>query len=183
MTLLGCLLEVLARFRPDPRLVDDLDAINEDPLDAAMWPTAPPSEIPSTWLEPRIASTATLTGTYRSVTNSGTLSVLRPLFLARAVGYGLPDLDTAALRLARPRSLTQAVSAWLYQQHTEGGPVFNGAHFRSRHGDDHDLLASFERGTDHETSQTLSDLSDEELPADHPDLMRAMTTHGLTWAA
>jgi RES domain len=159
LTLISCLLEVLACFRPDPRLMLELGDIDEDPEDGALWPTATSGEVPLTWLDPRVASSATLVGTYCSVTRSDTLSALRPLFLARAVGLGLPDLDTAALRLARPRSLTQAISAWLYRQHTPRGPVFDGVHFYSRHGDEHDLLAIFERGTDHETSNLVSALT------------------------
>ena len=45
-TLLGCLLEVLAGFRPDPTLADDLDGIIEDPYDELVHPTPAPGIVP-----------------------------------------------------------------------------------------------------------------------------------------
>jgi len=113
-TLLGCLLEVLACFRPDPTLIDELDGIIEDPDDLLVHPTPAPGTVPATWLIPRVATTGTLIGTFCAVTNTVTLSTLRPLFLGQALRYGLPDFDAAALRLAKPRALTQAVSSLLY---------------------------------------------------------------------
>jgi len=112
-TLLGCLLEVLACFRPDPILADDLDQIIEDPDDRVVYPTPAPGIVPRTWLIPRAAATGTLIGLFCAVTTTVTLSTLRPLFLGQALRLGLPDFDAAALRLARPRALTQAVSSLL----------------------------------------------------------------------
>lgn len=181
-TLLGCLLEVLAGFRPDPHLAADLDDIDEDPADTIDHPTQPAGRLPLSWLEPRTASSAILTGTYCSVTTTDTLAVLRPVFIGRAIRHGLPDLDAAALRLAEPRALTQAVSAWLYEHHTDNRPTFDGVHFHSRHGDDLDLIAIYERGADHHTSPHLADHQDEDLQAAHPELQQAMAIHHLAWA-
>lgn len=181
-SLLGCLLEVLAGFRSDPLLAADLNQIDEDPTDAVTYPTQPAGQLPRSWLEPRVASSATLTGTYCSVTTTDTLAVLRPVFISRALRYGLPDLDAAALRLAEPRALTQAVSAWLYEQHAGSRPAFDGVHFHSRHGDDQHLIAIFERGTDQRTSPHLADHIEEQLNPDHAELRRAMTIHRLQWA-
>lgn len=60
-TLVACLLEVLAGFRPDPTLALDVDDIVEDEDDAATYPTGRAGEISYSWLEPRSAASATLT--------------------------------------------------------------------------------------------------------------------------
>ncbi|GGM10005.1 RES family NAD+ phosphorylase [Nakamurella endophytica] len=183
VSLLGCLVEVLACFRPDPTMDLQLADIQEDPQDAQLWPTAPAGQVPLDWLTPRTATSATLTGTYCSVTKAETISTLRPRFLAAAITYGLPDFDAAALRLARPRSLTQEVSAWLYRQHLPtGDALFDGAHFQSRHGDDHELLAIFERGVDDDSSRLLTQHAEEPLHPAHPAIVRAMALHRLVWA-
>ena len=130
-TLLGCLLEVLARFRPDLALVNELDGIIEDPDDHVVYPTSAPGIVPRSWLLPRTATTGTLIGTFCAVTNSTTLSTLRPLFLGQALRYGLPDFDAAALRLAKPRALTQTVSSFLYGTTIRGEAAFDGVQFQS----------------------------------------------------
>ncbi len=51
-SLKACLLEVLAGFRPDPRLASELDAIVEDDEDQVLYPSVPPGEVPPReWLE------------------------------------------------------------------------------------------------------------------------------------
>lgn len=64
-SLLACLVELLADFRPDPTLALELDDIVEDAKDAEGYPTAPAGEVPYSWLEPRSAASATLTGSGR----------------------------------------------------------------------------------------------------------------------
>lgn len=122
-----------------------------------------------------------LTVDYRPATRQLCLTE-DPAQLLLTPRYGLPDLDAGALRLAEPRALTQAVSAWLYEHHTNGRPTFDGVHFQSRHGDDLDLLAVFERSTDHDTSSLIADCRDEDLHPDHPELRRALTVHHLQWS-
>lgn len=63
-SLLACLVELLADFRPDPTLALELDDIVEDAKDAEGYPTAPAGEVPYSWLEPRSAASATLTGRF-----------------------------------------------------------------------------------------------------------------------
>jgi hypothetical protein len=185
-TLLGCLLEVLAGFRPDRLLAGDLADIDEDAVDAIDYPTTAAGRLPMSWLEHRIASSAVLAGTYCSVTTTDTLAVLRPVFIGRALGYRLPDFDAAALRLAEPRALTQAVSAWLYEHNTAGHPTFDGVHFQSRHGDDLNLIAIYERGTtpsgDTTVSPHIADTRDEDLDPGRTELQQAMDLHRLTWS-
>jgi hypothetical protein len=48
---------------------------------------------------------------------------LRARFLALAIKLRLADVDAAAIRLAEPHGLTQAIAAWLYEQSARtGGP-------------------------------------------------------------
>jgi len=99
-TLLACLLEVLAGFRPDPTLALELDDIEEDDEDAAMHPTATAGEISYSWLKPRSAASATLTGRFCAVTTAESIAALRPQFVALAHLLNLHDFDAAALDAA-----------------------------------------------------------------------------------
>ena len=76
-TLLACLLEVVAGFRPDPTLVLELDDIVEDQQDATLYPTSRPGGLPYSWLEPRLATTAMLAGTFCAVTAAESIAGLR----------------------------------------------------------------------------------------------------------
>lgn len=51
-SLYGCLLEVLARFRPDLPTVAALEAVDEDPADAAEHPTVTAGVLDRAWLAP-----------------------------------------------------------------------------------------------------------------------------------
>lgn len=77
------------------------------------------------------------------MTNSQSVAVLYPHFIGMALGLGLADLDAAALKDARPRELTQAIAAWIYEN-----TDLDGVTFASRHGDDLRLWAIFERPGD-----------------------------------
>ena len=146
-----------------------------------MHPTPAPGIVPSTWLIPRVATTGTLIGTFCAVTTTVTLSTLRPLFLGHALRYGLPDFDAGALRLAKPRAVTQAVSSLLYGTSVHGEAAFDGVQFHSRYGDDLTLIAIFERGTDHDRPTGILTTSHDALRRDHPDLVLAMALHHLEW--
>ena len=111
-TLLGCLLEVLAPLRPDPRLAAELDDIAEDTEDAREHPTVAAGRLSRSWLTRRQASRAQLSGVYCCVTETQSIATLREHFLVLAtVQLELPDLDAAALRIAQPRDLTQRVAS------------------------------------------------------------------------
>jgi len=180
--LLACLLEVLAGFRPDPLLTEDLAGIVEDPEDAQVYPTQPPGTVPLSWLTPRQASTATLSGIFCAVTDKESLPTLRTVFLSTALRYGLADLDAGALRLSASRALTQHIAAWLYDLHDGGGDLIDGVQFESRHGDGLTLWAIFERGADPEVSLQLSQIRAVPLPPEHHDLADAVRLHHLAWA-
>jgi hypothetical protein len=150
--LLSCLLEVLACFRADPHLADQLTDIIDDDDHVGTYPTIPAGTVPRSWMQPRTAASAHLTGTYAAITNAESIAFLRPEFLHRAQQLGLDDLDAAVLKDARPRTLTQQVSSYIYET-----TDLDGVQFHSRHGDDHTLWAVFERPGDPDVSPHLHD--------------------------
>lgn len=77
------------------------------------------------------------------MTDSKSIAVLYAHFIGIAPSLSLADLDAAALKEARPRQLTQAIAAWIYET-TE----LDGVTFASSHGDDLRLWAIFERPGD-----------------------------------
>ena len=180
--LLACLLEVLARFCPDPLLVEDLAGIAEDDDDAVEYPSQRPGVVPASWLSARQATSAALSGVYCVVTHQESLATLRTVFLRAALSHGLPDLDAGALRLSAPRALTQQIAAWLYDVHDGGQELVDGVQFESRHGDDLTLWAVFERDDDHGFSTRLTATHSVSLQEEHPDLLEAFRLHRLTWA-
>ncbi|MGO4105766.1 RES domain-containing protein [Leifsonia sp. YAF41] len=61
-SLFACLVEVLARFRPDPMLQADMAQIQVDEVDAALYASVPAGIVDESWLSARRASRATLRG-------------------------------------------------------------------------------------------------------------------------
>jgi hypothetical protein len=177
-SLLACLLEVLAHFRKDARLSMELDEIVEDDEDKILHPTIAPGQVPREWLEVRAAASAELSGRYCAVTAAGSVAALYPHFIGLALSLGLADFDTAALKDARPRRLTQAVAAWLYEM-----TDFDGVTFASRHGDDLRLWAIFERPGDPPITPKIHDaVGEESLQHDSPEVSKAFHLLGLQWA-
>lgn len=175
-TLKACLLEVLAGFRRDARLATELDEIIEDDEDTVLHPTVPPGEVPREWLDARAVTSAELAGFYCAVTDSKSIAALYPHFIGIALSLGLADLDAAALKDARPRRLTQAIAAWIYET-TE----VDGITFGSRHGDDLRLWAIFERPEDPSVSPKLRHIRPEELHHDSNAIKDTFQLLGLTW--
>lgn len=177
MSPLACLLEVLADFRPDQTLVLELDTIVEDDHDGTLYPTIRPGELPYAWLEPRLATTARLIGTFCVVTAAESIAALRPRFIALAHEVALHDFDAAALKDGRARTLTQAVAT-----HLHAATNVAGVRFESRYGDDLMLWAIFERASDAAISPTLQLIENHALVPEDPDLVEAFRLLGLTWA-
>lgn len=171
-SLLACLLEILACFRPDPELEAALDSIDGDDTGSRH----PAGSIPRSWLDNRCAAKAQLVGRFCAVTHSTTIAALRPRFLPQAIALGLDDFDAAALRDSRPRSLTQQVAAHLF-----ASTAVDGIEFASRHGDDHRLWAIFERTSDAAPALCLRNRTHFELTGDHPAIAQAFATHRLRW--
>lgn len=113
-TELGCYLEVLARFRPDPATVSALDAIDGDTDDHG-YPTIGPGVVTADWRKRRMIGCGQLTGMFFVPALTKSLAALRKAFMSRAAELGVPDVDAAAVRLARPRALTQEISQWAYK--------------------------------------------------------------------
>lgn len=176
-TLLACLLEVLAGFRPDPTLQLDLADVVEDEEDATRFPTLAPGQVPYSWLEPRVAARATVRGRFCAVTAAESVAALRPQFVALAHRLNLHDFDAAALKDGRPRALTQAVAT-----HLHATTDVSGLTFASRHGDDLTLWAIFERSGDPAISPTLSRINHQPLTPDAADVVEAFRILGLSWA-
>lgn len=180
-TRLACLLELLARFRPSPRVADEIADIEVDGEDE--FPTVAAGTIPTAWCDPRRSGTATMSGAFAVPGHHRSLAALRIKFRTKALGLGLDDLDAAAIRDARPRALTRGISAWLYQAGDVGTAQLDGIEFTSRHGDDLALWAIYERGSDADVSATLSpQFDDTDIDVEDPDLYRAMELLGLRWA-
>ncbi len=172
----GCLLEVLAGFRRDARLAAELDEIVEDDEDAVLHPTVPPGQVPREWLDARAATSADLAGAYCAVTDSVSIAALYPYFIGMALSLGLADFDAAALKDARPRELTQAIAAWIYEN-----TDFDGVTFTSRHGDDLQLWAIFERPGDGHVSPKVQHRRSEDLHHDSDAVRHAFRMLGLNW--
>lgn len=172
-SLLACLLEVLACFRPDPQLVSEMAAITTEDDDE---PLVPAGLLPRSWLEQRCVGTARLVGKFCAVTHSNSIAALRPKFVNCARDLGLEDFDAAALKDARPRELTQRVALYL---HTI--PELDGVRFSSRHGDDHRLWAIFERPPGQSTAPSLNSPKTQELSVESPAIAEAFRIHGLSW--
>lgn len=180
-TRLACLLELLARFRPSPSVAEEIADIEVD--DEEEFPTLTAGTIPVDWCRPRRSGTALLSGTYALPGHHQSLAALRYKFRAKALALGLDDLDSSAIRDARPRALTRAISAWLYQVRDDQATGLDGIEFASRHGDDLTLWAIYERGGDADVSPRLTVRSeDTALDPGDSDLARAMELLGLTWA-
>lgn len=180
--LFACLVELLAPLRPDPVLTLDMDQIVVDPKDEARFPTVPAGTIDvDDWARHRLASSARLQGRFCVVTASATITALWPQFHASAVSvYGLQDFDAAALKNARPRELTQAVSQYLWSARSaDGSDLCDGIEFGSRHGDDLVLWALFEREADGQISPHITGIEHHQLHRDTPDLGEAFGFLGL----
>jgi hypothetical protein len=148
----------------------------EDPEDADQHPTIAGGEVDPSWLAPRAAGTGLLSGRFCVVTASDTLAALHPRFVGLALQLGLKDFDASALKDGRARRLTQSVATYLYASTT-----LDGIRFASRHGDDLALWAIFERFGDHAVSPCVTVGERVELSRDHPDLVSAFDTLGLSW--
>lgn len=175
-SLLACLLEVLACFRPDTALSAELDAIEDNGSAKDPTPPPPPGVVPRSWALRRCVATAQMTGQFCAVSHSKSISAPRASFLADARELGLEDFDAAALRDSRPRGLTQRVAARLWQT-----TDLDGVRYSSRHGDDHMLWAVFERHADGEIAQCLTKRSTGDLTPDDRSLIEAFKIHHLSW--
>lgn len=172
---LGAFVEVLARFRPDPHVLEGLREI--DGSDEA---TLAPGHLPASWLEARRLGEAVVAGNFADVGHSESLARLRRDLAGRIVHHGLVDLDAAAIRLAAPRRFTQEVSRFVYEQTAPSGRrAFDGISYLSRLGDEFRNWALFEPSTEAEARRIVRRAAVSPIVADDLDLVRALEIHGL----
>lgn len=178
----GALLEVLARFRPDPSLVAAMTEIETDEADQALYPTQPAGTVPAEWFAARLLTRASLAGSYLDIAHSETVAGLWGEFAHIAIAeHGLADFDGSALQNAHVRPLTQAISARVYRMTTdEDVPFFAGIRFLSRFGADQELWTVFEQPDDTSTSKLLSEIQTMNVSESDHDVAKAMQTLGLT---
>jgi RES domain len=167
---IGAFLETLARFRPDLEVLAELEQIDGD--------DEPPAGLPRAWLNGRMIGEVTLHGRFVDVGDARSLATLRTALAASAIHYGLVEIDAATIRLRAPRSFTQRVSRFVYEQREDQGS-FAGIRYRSRLGDEIVNWAVFEPAPD-ATSPFLATTSST-LDADDADLLEALDLLGLTF--
>lgn len=175
---LGALMEVLARFRPDPHILEAMKGIEDDEGTSFQ----PPGELDVGWLGRRCVGVAEVNAAFVDVGHSTSLATLRVALASRIVHHGLDDLDAAAVRLSAPRRFTQEISRYVYDRSTpDGQRQFSGIAYRSRLGDEFHNWAVFE------TPESSSPWSGEPeilpIEADDPDLRRALELHGVRLVA
>jgi hypothetical protein len=174
---LGAFVEVLARFRPDPHLLKELQEIDGD----EEWALAP-GHLDVSWLERRRLGEAAVKGRFADVGHSESLARLRRDLAGRIVHHGLVDLDAASIRLAAPRQFTQEVSRYVYEQTGPSGRrAFDGISYLSRLGDEFRNWALFEPPTEAEARRIAANTAVSSIAADDPDLGRALAIHGLVF--
>lgn len=179
---LGCYLEVLAPFRVDTTLQSELAEIDEDPSDCADYPTIAGGVVPASWRRARRIGTASLSGWYALPADKESLPALRSRFLPLAIRLHLPDVDAGTIRLAKPRTFTQHIAQWIFQQVGPDGRPLAGVRFESRHGDNLALWAAFERPADGDVSAWLNHTDANPIDADDAHLIDAMRIHRLRWS-
>lgn len=157
---LGCFVETLARFRPDPTLYAELQQIEgEDDF-------YPLGQVPSEWLKKRVMGSATAEGMYADVCSSDWISRLRVTLATRLGEFGVRDLDASALQQTAPRRLTQLVSRIVFKAR------FEGIYYRSKYGHDLENWAIFE-------PFAIKARSVSTVRHDDPDLLKALRLHHL----
>jgi hypothetical protein len=123
-----CFGETLARFRPDPRVVAEI----EDDWDDQGFMR--PGDVPADWRLRRLAVRAEASGGARflDVEAPSTRRTLAVQLAAVLASYGALDLDVAAIR-SGDRRVTRAISYWAWSRmNDDGDPVYAGIRYLSR---------------------------------------------------
>jgi len=170
---LGAFIETLARFRPDLSVVAGLQEIKGDD------DVPPPGIVPLRWLGGRPIGKATVSHSFVDIGDTRSLATLRTHLAARAIHYGLNEIDAATIRLDAPRRFTQEASRLIYEWHQEHGDCA-GICYRSRLGDQFVNWAIFEPPPD--TPLELPEADLREIEPDDPDLLDALHLLGLELA-
>jgi hypothetical protein len=182
-SLLACLLEVLAPFRPEPVTEAELDEIEDPDSEVALAPDAAPGTVGYKWLEDHAAGTARQDGRYCFVTHSRSIAAVQAGFPFAKFDLPAQLLDASFLKDGGQRDLTRSIAHWLYDlRDSEQNDLVDGVEFRSRYGDDLGMWAVFERPSDERTSQRIRDEEIRALHAEDPEMQQAFKLHGLRWS-
>lgn len=181
-SLLGCFLELLARFRPSSPVLAGLDEI-EDDGSIAQFPDEPAGVVGYSWLDGRLYGSARQVGRYCFITHSRSLAALIAHYPLENHDLAASDVDAALLKDARDRDLTRSIARWLYDVHVDDGPAVDGVRFQSRHGDDIRVWAVFERAGDDAQSGKLDPTgAPARVVPGLSELQEAFSRFGLRWA-
>ncbi|MEO6201543.1 MAG: RES family NAD+ phosphorylase [Cryobacterium sp.] len=183
-SLVACLLELLAQFRPDPVANSELDEIEDPDGSVSLYPDAPSGTVGYKWLERHIAGSAQQTGRYCFVTHSKTIAALQASFPFAKFDQPGALLDASILKDASRRGLTRSIARWLYDlRDTDQNDLVDGVEFRSRFGDELRIWAVFERLPDKflHISQRIDGEEILPLDPDGPAMRHVFELHGLRW--
>jgi hypothetical protein len=181
-SLYSCLIERLAKFRPDVAVEEAVLAIEDPDGDGGLYPDFPAGSLNFSWFDRRRATTAIQNGHYCYVTHSQSIAAIRAGFPALQYGIAGIDIDAGILKDAEVRHLTRSLARWLYEQ-TESisaEHLVDGIEFRSRHGDELRMWAIFERPSDDETTGRVSQVEPVVLSADSDEVRDALELHRIT---
>lgn len=183
--LFGAFLEVLAHFSPDIGLGVELDLFEDEDGSAAAHPTAY-GIVGYEWLENRVWTRGTLLGGYLDVTHSSVVGQLRRVGVFSRHGIRGAETGTDLLKSPHQRALTADVANqiyyWAEASAAPGGARLAGIAYRSRHGDDLRLWATFENPDEGlNPSPWITPNEHDTIAPDHPDLERAFRALGLRW--
>lgn len=181
-TLLACLLEVLAQFRPDPATDAELAEIEDPEEEIESHPDAPSGTVGYHWLEERQASHATLSGRYCMVTHRESISAIQAGFPFARFKLKPFLLDASDLKDGEQRDLTRSIARWIFDlRDGRQNDLVDGIEFSSRFGDELPLRAIFERAADGETSDRLANEQMLPLNPDTKEVVEAFQLHHLRW--
>jgi hypothetical protein len=177
-SLLGCFLELLAKFRPSRTLLAELDEIEDDgSIDQHL--ESRPGAVGYRWLENRQYGPAHLSGSYCFITHSRSVAALTAHYPLARHDLTPSDVDVALLKEARDRRLTRSIARWLYDLQDV---IIDGVRFTSRHGDEIRMWAIFERAEDEGHSLKVQPTEEPAyVTADLPALEIAFARFGLHW--
>ena len=176
---LGCFLETLVDFRPDPGILAEYALQEADTR--ASGTTATPGVVPRDWFHRRVITRGVMTeacGWFVVVGDAETLSELRTALAARVVHYGLRDLDAATIRLSTPRAFTQEISSYIATQRDENGRPYAGIYYCSRLDDGVENWAVFEQQSMGGRSPVFG-IATDPIDSQDGDLQRALALLGL----
>ena len=183
ISLLGCLMELLAQLRTEAVTFGELEEIEDDDEPAGLERPNPTfGTIAVDWLENRVYARAQQRGIYAEVTAASSIGVFTAAGIFAQFGIAPRGVDVALLKEPKNRSLTRTLSRWLFDQiGADRKPLYDGVAFRSRMGDDFRMWAVFERGSE-EVSPLITPLTmPEPVTEDLSELREAMEVLGLRW--